>query len=370
MDSDERSQDSRKKFARRSQNDLFDTSDPLSLEDKRCFLKDPRSYGLEPSIRIIEHETHMSLVFLVGELAFKLKKPVRFPYLDFSSLEKREKACRAELSLNRRLARHIYLSVIPLHISPAGLSLTGEGIIVDWLIVMRRLDAKLMLDNLALEGVVTSAQVDRLADRLVHFYRRAARPCLSAEQYLSAWRYKLHDNEVILRKFAFRLDPARLSRVEIMQRRFLAERQKILLDRWHRGLIVEGHGDLRAEHVWLGLPLTIFDCLEFNKLLRYADPLDEIGHLSVECDRLNVPWIGSSIQRVFAHTRFGGPDELFHFYRCYRATLKARLLLAHLLEPHPRTPQKWEPLARCYLSIADREARVLERHLRVRGTAP
>lgn len=357
-------------FAQQSQHDLPDAADLTSLEDKLRFLKDPRSYGVGSPMEVVVHETHMSLVFLVGDLAFKLKKPVRFAYLDFSTLEKREKACRAELSLNRRLARGTYLSVIPLHSSGAGLSLTGRGPIADWLIVMRRLDPTFMLERLALERAVSPAQLDRLANLLLQFYRRAARPLLSAERYLSAWRHNLRDNRIGLQKPRFGLNQAVLSRIDTAQRRFLTEKKRVLLDRWRQGVIVEGHGDLRAEHVWLGTPITIFDCLEFNKLLRYTDPLDEIGQLSIECDRLDAHWIGTHIQRRFANTLFAGPDELFHFYCCYRATLKARLLLAHLLEPHPRTPEKWEPLARLYLSIADREARLLERQLRDRETGP
>lgn len=134
--------------------------------------------------------------------------------------------------------------------------------------------------------------------------------------------------------------------------------------RLRQGLVVEGHGDLRAEHVWLGDPITIFDCLEFNKQLRCVDPSDEVAQLSVECDRLNVGWIGRRIRAELAHGGMDASDALFCFYRCYRATLKARLLLAHLLEPHPRTPRKWRPLALAYLQIADKEARRLQRYLR------
>jgi len=143
-------------------------------------------------------ETHMSWVFLVGDRAYKLKKPVRFPYLDFSTLARRETACRAELVLNRRLAAEVYLDVVPLLASGAGLSIGGHGVIVDWLVVMRRLDEATMLDHALVEGRVGSSQVDRLAATLVAFYRRARRVLVSPATHLAQWRQGLAYNHRVL----------------------------------------------------------------------------------------------------------------------------------------------------------------------------
>ena len=112
---------------------------------------------------------------------------------------------------------------------------------------------------------------------------------------------------------------------------------------------VDGHGDLRPEHIWLGDPVRIIDCLEFNAQLRACDPFDEIAFLSLECERLGAAWAGEHIRRRMRALRDGPPEELFFFYRCHRATLRARLAIAHLLEPDPRTPEKWPRLARPYL---------------------
>src|SRR5690349_5668736 len=106
----------------------------------------------------------MSWVFLAGSRVFKLKKPVRFPYLDFSTLVRREIACRAELRLNRRLAPDIYLDVVPLVAHGDTLSIGGEGVPVDWLVVMKRLDGRFMLDRLIEERRLTRAHLDCLAD--------------------------------------------------------------------------------------------------------------------------------------------------------------------------------------------------------------
>ena len=140
------------------------------------FLSRPEAYS-HASGELVRKETHMSWVFLVGDRVYKLKKPVRFPYLDFSTLARREAACRAEFSLNRRLAPDVYIAVIPLITSSLGLLLGGEGRIVDWLVVMRRLDDRWALEQVVREHRLEASQLNRLISTLVRFYRRARPYC-------------------------------------------------------------------------------------------------------------------------------------------------------------------------------------------------
>src|SRR5690606_15001688 len=140
------------------------------LSAKVEFLSRPESYGPAP-VEVAARETHMSWVFLAGERVYKLKKPVRFPYLDFSTLPRREAACRAELALNRRLAPDVYLGVAPLTVSAGGFSIGGEGAPADWLVVMKRLDERFMLDRLIADGRLGAAELDSLCLTLARFYR-------------------------------------------------------------------------------------------------------------------------------------------------------------------------------------------------------
>jgi aminoglycoside phosphotransferase family enzyme len=159
-----------------------------------------------------------------------------------------------------------------------------------------------------------------------------------------------------------------VGRIDAVQRMFLARRAHLLAHRVRERRMVDGHGDLRPEHICLGDPVRIIDCIEFNARLRAVDPFDEIAYLSVECERLGAAWVGSYIERRMKRTLQDGPaDELFLFYRCHRATLRARLAIAHLLEPNPRTPDKWPRHARAYLDIAAADAVKLQRRLRRRG---
>jgi aminoglycoside phosphotransferase family enzyme len=341
---------------------MINASEP-TLDQKVEFLSRPSSYS-QAVAEVMRRETHMSWVFLVGDRAYKLKKPVRFPYLDFSTLERRGAACRAELSLNRRLAPDIYLEVAPLTATAEGLSIDGDGKIVDWLVVMRRLDESQTLEHVILEDRIEIWQLDRLVSTLVQFYRRAARLSLSPATYLRDWYRSLAYNRRVLLDPRLGLPAGLVTRVDGVQRRFLVSQNEVLAGRVrHRG-IVDGHGDLRPEHIWLGDPVKIIDCLEFNPRLRAVDPFDEIAFLSLECERLGAAWAGDHIRRgVTRGLRNGTSEELFLFYRCHRAMLRARLAIAHLLEPNPRTPEKWPRLSRTYLRLAAADATRIERSL-------
>ncbi|HXW40394.1 MAG TPA: hypothetical protein VEK75_04275 [Xanthobacteraceae bacterium] len=335
-----------------------------SLADKIAFLLRGDSYR-PPVGEVVRHQTHMSEVFLAGGSAYKLKKPVRFPYLDFSTLDRREAACRAELELNRRLAADVYRGVVPLNRSPSGLAIGGGGEVVDWLVVMNRLDASKMLDRVIGEKRLQRWQLDRVVAVLVPFYRRARVTLTSPAAYRAQfWRGLAYNRRVLLDP-RFALPAGTVCAIDAMQRRFLAERAELVDARVRSRCIVDGHGDLRPEHIWLGDPVRIIDCLEFNASLRMVDPLDEIAFLCLECERLGAAWAGDYLRRRLTRALHDGQSqELFVFYRCHRATLRARLAIAHLSEANPRTPEKWPALARSYLRLAHADAVRLQRMLR------
>lgn len=335
----------------------------IELDEKVAFLSDPEVYPTSPR-QVARRETHMSWVFLGDRFVYKLKKPVRFSYLDFSTVERREAACRAELRLNRRLAREVYVGVAPLTLSERGLALGGAGRVVDFLVVMRRLDERRMLDNTLAEGSLNRSKLDRLAAKLTSFYTRARPSLIDPASFLGEWRRKVAENRRVLADSKLALDFGVRTRIDRAQRRFLDECAGLLSERVARRRIVDGHGDLRPEHIWLGTPLAIIDCLEFSPRLRTVDPFDELAFVDIECQRLGAAWPGRYLARQVGH-RLGDsvPAPLFAFYRCYRATTRARLAFAHLLDSDRREREKWSAQGRAYLDIALRHALVIERHL-------
>ena len=333
------------------------------LADKVAFLSRRASHGLGPGL-VERVETHMSWLFFANGMVLKLKKPVRFAYLDFSTLAKRERACRTEVALNRALAPDVYLRVEPLRAGPRGLAVGGgAGAVVDWLVLMRPLDRAEALDRrLADRDPPTAAEIDRISDTLARFYRRAPRVRIDPVCHLAAWRRALAADRPLLLCPALGLPRGLVRRVDGVLRRTLRTRPELLAAQVRSRRILDAHGDLRPEHIFLERgDVQVIDRLEFNAALRIADPIDELAFLDLECERLGAPDIGRTIRRR-VQRRLGErpPEALVLFYRCHRALLRARLSIAHLLEPSPRTPEKWPRQARAYLAIAARDARRLD----------
>ena len=342
-------------------------SAPASLTEKVAFLSRADAYPHRVD-QVIVRETHMSFVFLAGPRVYKLKKPVRFPYLDFSTLARREAACRDELRLNRRLAGDVYVDVTPLTAMRRGLSLADPGETVDWLVVMRRLDERCMLDRAIAAGHVDERALDRLARLLAHFYRHAARVRMTGAAHMADWRKSLADNRRGLCDPRAQMPPGLVSFIDGVQQRFLARYGQLLAARAAGGHIVDAHGDLRPEHIWLGKEPRIIDCLEFNDKLRANDPFDEIAFLELECERLGGAWVGRYLRRrLTCAAPNPPPPEVFTFYRCHRASLRARLAVAHLFEKEVRTSEKWPAQARSYLRLVAADAQRLDAMLRRRA---
>lgn len=342
---------------------FFSGQNAPTLGDKVRFLSCPATYSCAPG-QVVARETHMSWVFMAADRVYKLKKPVRFAYLDFSTVDRRAAACRAEYVLNRRLAPDIYLDVVPLTISSSGFAIAGDGPALDWLVVMRRLEENETLEAALRGGCLKPLQLDRLAATLGAFYVHAPRVQLEPEQYLVSWQKALVDNCRVLFNARLGLPQGAVERIAQVQRRFSMQRAALLRGRIRARRYVDAHGDLRPEHIWLREPVTIIDCLEFDPKLRALDPLDEIAFLHLECERLGGLW---AAERIRQHLALVLDDDagsgLFLFYRSHRAMLRARLSIAHLLDANPRTPEKWPRLARIYLKLAAADAARLERVL-------
>ena len=328
----------------------------VTLAEKLRFLGDPAAYGgATQAVDCVE--THMSWVFLTDSLVYKLKKPVRYSYLDFSSVEKRRRACLDELSLNRRLADEVYRAVVPLCRGDDGrLAIGGQGRAIDWLVEMTRLQAEEMMDARIAAGTLVPAQVRKLGRHLANFYAQATPEIAGGRAYIRHLQEEHAVNRDILLGCGHEVRAAALPLVESFDHIFDGCRAMVE-ERIDRGIIVEGHGDMRPEHVCLdGEPLVI-DCLEFSRPMRILDPYDEVNYLGLECQALGAGWVRGPLLGALRE-RIGHPPspELFGFYTLFRCLLRARLCMAHLLEPKVRLPDKWQPLALAWLTIARGES--------------
>jgi aminoglycoside phosphotransferase family enzyme/predicted kinase len=307
------------------------------------------------------HETHISHVFLTDRFAYKLKKPVRFEFVDFATPQARRRACEAEVRLNRRLAPDVYLGVVPITAGAAGRPrLGGEGPAIDWVVKMRRLPAQCALDVLLRSGELMAADLDAVARLLVRFYTQAAPLVLPTGEYRRKIEAHVRANRDELLRSVHGLPSAVVRRVHAAQLRLVMLAPNVLDDRVRDGRIVDGHGDLRPEHIYLVPQPIAIDCIEFSDELRTIDVADELAFFDMECQRLGADSVGRRVRE--AYERESGdrpPDVLWDFYVTYRACVRAKVaaLRAVQLLAERRGPALDE--ARQYLALADRHAALL-----------
>lgn len=328
-----------------------------SLAAKVRHLKRPDSYP-DGVARVETIETHMSWVFLTERHAYKLKKPVRYDFLDFSTLAARRRDCEAEVYLNRRLAPNVYLGTVPLTDSDGGgLALHGSGRVVDWLVQMRRLPRDRMLDRMIREGTLRESEIRAAAAVLSRFFLAAAPVRTDIAGYRARLAADIRDNERALVQPDGGLPADEVRCLTAAQARFL-QRDGLLLDRRvASGRLIEGHGDLRAEHICLEATPVVIDCLEFKRDFRILDPADELAFLAIDCERHGASWIRALLFDVYGDVTGDQPPEaLINFYSSYRALLRAKIALWHLHEPDVRSPAKWRRLALDYLRLGQRYA--------------
>lgn len=299
----------------------------------------------------------MSWVFLGRSVVLKMKKPVRFPFLDFSTLDRRRLNCEAETILNRRLAGDVYEGVVALRRNPAGQLTVGSiGEVVEWLVQMRRLPHSELLDERIRTHRLRRRDIVVLGERLARFYRDAPPVIEDGEAYLRHLQIENDVNRQVLTDATLGVGSARSHAA--------LDAFDALLDRWTPAIreritsryIVEGHGDLRPGHVCLVDPPLIFDCLEFDRNMRLLDPYDEVNFLGLECAMLGQGWVRPLLLDEVARTLGHRPDRrLISVYGAFRAILRARLCLAHLLDDTCVGRARWVRQTIRYLALAERE---------------
>jgi uncharacterized protein len=289
-------------------------------------LNDPETYPDAPA-SIERHETHGSCVFVAGERALKVKKPVVLPFLDYGTLERRRAACREEVRLNRRLAPALYLGTV-------GIVRRGDGAValipddeapgvVEVGVLMRRYDDADTLAARWADGTATEAQLRMVGARIAAFHAAHALPesaDASVASLRQAVRTTLDDLEA---------GPCVLVELETLRERLeriLSRRRDDLLDRARRGLVVDGHGDLRAEHVLLTDPVQIVDALEFDSALRIADVACDLGFLVMDLQGAGAEGLARAL--VDGYRLAGGDpgdDTLLALMGCYRSLVRAKV---------------------------------------------
>jgi hypothetical protein len=305
-------------------------------------LCDPVIYPHRPG-RVEHVQTHISHVFLAGPLVYKLKKAVRFPFLDFESAERRRHFSAEEVRLNRRLSPGVYLDVVPLTRGTGGrLGLDGDGEAVEHVVRMRRLPAERMLARLAATPWVGPGAMEALAERLAAFHATApSSPEIAAhadpETLARAWRENLDGARAFVGHLLAAEDHEILADFGPT---WIRRHETLLRARQAAGRIREGHGDLHAEHVCFvdaplppveGLPplgpgIYVFDCIEFSRPLRSNDVASEVAFLAMDLESLGRPDLAGRFVAAYAAAAADAVlPVLVPFYACHRACVRGKV---------------------------------------------
>ena len=278
-------------------------------------------------------ETHISWVLLTGEYAYKIKKPVDFGFLDFSTVEKRQHCCLEEVRLNRRLAPDIYLDVVPVCGSPERPRVDGEGEAFEYAVRMRQFDMRRGFDHLLESGLLTPAHMDQTAVMLAKFQEDAeiagtdscygtAEAVLDpvAENFFQISQYSQSLN------IASQLQP-QLEHLKQWSLTCSRKLEPVISGRRASGFVREGHGDLHLRNIidWNDRVIP-FDCIEFNPNLRWIDVISELSFLLMDLD--DHQHRSLSRRLLNAWLEYTGDYEglqLLRFYQVYRAMVRAKV---------------------------------------------
>ncbi len=326
----------------------------MTREEVHQWLTDPDFP--EPTRKVELVETHISWVLLTDTRAYKIKKPVRFSFADFSALSQRHFFCDRELMLNRRLTQDMYLSVLPVLRTGDRFSIgKGNGEIVDYALCMTRQDNTRQMNLLLEKNEVTPTHMAQLAGILAAFHQKAQRVDLPFD--LEA-KVRLFDDLRSVTDFLERhlgktarekVEEALTSAPPMLQRVFPRIKERIQL-----GFRIDGHGDLHSKNIFLLKEPVIFDCIEFNDSFRQIDLLDEIAFLCMDLEHYGKPDLASCFLDDYLRQMpcmLTDEDTLiFLFFKWYRCNVRLKVnALRALQAKEPTMFQHWLQAVREYL---------------------
>lgn len=330
-------------------------------------MKDPRFYPHAPeAVEFIQ--THISCIYIAGEYVYKVKKPVNFGFLDFTTLEKRGYYCREEVRLNRRLAPEIYLDVLSIREDESGKpAFRADGQLIEYCVQMRKIPQDKMLKRLFQERKVTPAMMEAVAQKVAAFHAAAdTGGGIDEGGSVDTIRFNHEENFCQTARYINRTIRApHYDFIKAYDEKFVDENSALFEQRVRLHRIRDCHGDLHLEHICIdGENIIIFDCIEFNERFRYGDVAAEVAFLAMDLD-----FNGHSLQAeifVDAYVKASGDGNikiLLNFYKCYYAYVRGKVTSFRLDDADMSIEEKRDATrtARRYFDLAYKYAAHLEK---------
>ena len=307
--------------------------------DLACALRSPGIYGLPESSHVSVRETHASWVFLAGNRAYKIKKPVRLPFLDYGALDRRRQLCLDEVRLNRPYAPGTYLGVRTIVPTGDGFRLAGpdDPDAVEYAVEMRRLDEDRTLERLVRAGQADEALIERVARRIAELHAAAPLAPPGAGEPDEAWRLIAENLDALRPHLGSVLDPDELAAVARYAETFAKTNAELVSERVAAGRVRECHGDLRAEHI-------VVETMESRSSTGSSSTTGSVRSTSRQTLRSS-SWTSSAlaprssralVRGYIDASGDSGIRELLPFYGCYRAAVRSKVACVRLdqLDPH------------------------------------
>jgi len=326
-----------------------------SESDVFAFLADPATHG---GVEVRRIDTHAAAVFLAGERALKVKKAVRFPFLDFSTLEKRRAACLAELEVNQAFAPQLYRRVLAITRAPDGrLALDGGGEPVEWAVEMQRFDENQTLDHIAERQGIDTELADKLGRSIAAMHARA-KP-VDVEAWLAALKTFLEQNAVAFREAPALFPPHEAAALDQAAHTTLADLRPLLLARGRRGLVRRGHGDLHLANIAQldGQPIP-FDAIEFDPMIAAGDLLYDLAFLLMDLLERELQLAANVVLNRYL-TEWQQPEDLdglaaLPFFMSLRAAIRAKVMAARAQQVDAEERPPLAQAAKVYFALAAR----------------
>jgi aminoglycoside phosphotransferase family enzyme len=296
---------------------------------------------------------------------YKLKKPVQYHFLDFRAIAARYENCEEELRVNKRLAKNIYVGIVPLvKIEDGKLGLEGSGEIIDWLVKMKRIAEINFLDFAIVHKLTDFTKLEETVKLLADFYINAPGIQVSPDEYMSKLEDEIFFSHDELLKHDFQLSDSRIEKLCCTLKNFIKSHSALLVNRIEKGKIIEAHGDLRPEHICLSPQPAIIDALEFNRELSIMDIAEELSFLDMECEMIGNTQVGEYFISTYKQ-RSGDeiPDLLIFFYKAKKAFLRTYLVARHVSEADYKDDPKWLRKANAYLNLSGKYTNLLRENI-------
>ncbi len=304
-------------------------------------------------------ETHISWVILSDNFAFKIKRPVKYSFVDFSSLEKRRHYCYQEIRLNSRLAPEMYMSVLPVTDQMLeGGDMDDADRVIDYMVQMERMDNEKEMDRLLAKKKVRKHEVEKLAVTIAEFHKEA-RIIKNAFDTID-FQETFNDILSIKDYAAKELGPGYediIKKSTGLSDSYLNSRRSYFNERIIRNFRRECHGDLNASNIFLYNDPVIFDCIDFNKQLRFIDVLNDIAFLCVDLDFYGYDKLSEHFYKIYIDAYGAGESDLSRqllmYYKAYRANVRAKVTAISAMEEKGSDDSKAEDVKK-YLDLMSR----------------